>query len=508
MRTCGILYPVFSLPSRFGIGCFSKEALEFIDFLKQSGQGAWQILPLGPTGFGDSPYQPVSVFAGNPYFISLEDLINEGLLHWHEAEQRDFGSDPETVDYGALYNNRYAVLKTAYERFRQRNGFLSAEYRKFSEKEAYWLDDYALFMAVKAAMKNRNWLEWDEPLKTREKAALEKIRREEADMIGFHKFMQFKFMEQWDKVHRYAEKNNIRIIGDMPFYVALDSSDVWAHPEMFLMDKKKNPSYVAGCAPDEQNKTGQLWGNPVYDWKHMAKDHYDWWMKRIRRNQELFDVIRIDHFHGFCDYYAVPYGDKTAENGKKEKGPGLAFFKEMEKQLGKVDLIAEDLGTVTKENAELLEKTAIPGMEILQYAFTSWNSIYITHRHKPDKVVYTGTHDTMPTRAWVETLNEGQMEFARKYINSIYTDYGTFVWDFIREAYRSVSDLCIIPLQDYLVKGAESRINTPGAAGENWKWRVLPGFLSKELSLSIRRLSEIYGRIPEAKTERKKEEKD
>lgn len=505
MRESGILCPIFTLSSRFGIGCFSKEAYEFIDFLHESGQGYWQILPIGPTGYGNSPYQPFSAFAGNPYFISPEKLIDEGLLTWDECNSYYFGSNEESVDYGALYENRTSLLRCAYERFVLQKEYEKNEYKSFVKNESYWLNDYCLFRAIKDDNHGASWETWDEPLKSRDKKALEKAKSELSDIIDFYIFIQFKFSEQWNKLREYAKSKNIKIIGDIPFYVSMDSADVWAHPEVFQMDKSLTPKVVAGCAPDAFSATGQLWGNPIYDWDYLASSQYDWWVKRIARSYELYDVIRIDHFHGFAEYYAVPYGDENAVNGKSHKGPGTDFFKILEKETGAfvtengIRIIAEDLGTVTKENKKLLQDTGIPGMKILQYAFTSWDSIYMPYKLDHNCVIYTGTHDNMTTRNWLDCINDGEREYLKKYINSGNHDYGAITWDMIRECYRSVSDLCIIPIQDYLVKGHEARINTPGSSDGNWQWRLKPNFLSHELAGSIRNLSELYGRIPRIK---------
>ncbi|MEE0955297.1 MAG: 4-alpha-glucanotransferase [Eubacterium sp.] len=581
MRESGILFPVFSLPSKFGIGSFSREAYEFVDFLEKSGQGYWQILPLGPTGFGNSPYQPVSAFAGNPYFIDPEKLIQEGMLTWDECNSRDFGHDQERVDYGAMYRNRTPLLKIAFERFAGKleiNGELKEKFEVFVEKEAYWLEDYALYMTIKDLQEGKAWFDWPEELKSRQASELKKTEKENYRSILYYYFIQYEFEQQWSNLHKYAQERKIKIIGDIPFYLSMDSVDVWAHPEAFRMDADLKPTMVAGTPPDAFSPTGQRWGNPLYDWKAMKKNGYAWWIQRLRRNYELFDVIRFDHFHGFSSYYAVPAEDETAENGTIEKGPGLDFFKTVEKVLlpeqnekrkaaylaeakrtGKsVDLslfendgedkkqtvssdrknyseedtdsetalaaeagekvssaegtlidrtapwelkhlrmIAEDLGTVTHENEKLLEDTEIPGMNVLQYAFTSWNSKYLTHRHLKNSVVYTGTHDNTTSRAWIEEIPDGSRDFVRRYINSENTDYGRFVWDFIREAYHSTADLCIIPLQDYLVKGREARINEPGTMDGNWEWRLIPNFLSDDLARSIRRLAETYSRLPE-----------
>ncbi len=495
MRESGILFPIFSVPSRFGIGCFSKEAYEFVDFLEGAGQGFWQILPVGPTGYGNSPYQPFSAFAGNPYFISPEVLIEEGLLTWDECSAPDFGNDETRVDYGALYENRDALLYKAYERFKKDDKD-AKEYNAFIKAEADWLEDYALFTAIKKKLKGASWLTWEDGLKKRKADALSKIKKELKDEIEFVFFKQYEFDKQWRKLRKYANDKNVKIIGDLPFYVSLDSADCWAHPEVFLMDKDLNPKVVAGCAPDAFSRTGQLWGNPIYDWKGLSKSGYDWWIKRIRRNYEFYDVIRIDHFHGFCEYYAVPYGDETAEHGKLEKGPGMDLFKALKAAIGELKIIAEDLGNNTPENEALLAESGFPGMKVLQYGFTSWDSYYVNHRHTNNCVVYTGTHDNTPTRAWVEEINDGERDFCRRYINSMNSDYGQLVWDIIREAYRSVADLCIIPLQDYLCFGREARLNTPGTSEGNWEWRLRPNFLSNELKMSIRGLTELYSRIP------------
>ena len=505
MRTCGILFPVSSLPSRYGIGSFSQEAFRFIDFLHDAGQGCWQILPVGPTGYGDSPYQPVSAFAGNPYYISLEKLTEDGYLLQQECEERNWGTDLERVDYGALYENREAVLRIAFRRFSEKlekDEELRAGWDAFRKKEKDWLDDYALYMTIKALEGGKAWTDWQEDLRIRDRKTLDDIRRREAEQISFFCFLQYMFAVQWDELRSYAAEKQVRIIGDIPFYAAMDSADAWSRPEVFCMDEDHRPVSVAGCPPDAFSPTGQLWGNPVYDWAALKKTGYDWWIRRMERSLELYDVLRIDHFHGFEQYYAIPAGDETAEHGTLHKGPGMAFFRELKKRLGDVPVIAEDLGTVTEENKKLLEETGFPGMKVLQYAFTSWDSIYLSHRHEKNCVVYTGTHDNTTARDWVEALSDGERDYVRRYINSENTDYGRFVWDFIREAYRSVADLCIIPLQDYLVKGKEARINEPGTAQDNWQWRLLPGFLSDDLCRSIRGLSELYGRIPAAEENR------
>ena len=519
MRGSGILYPIFSLPSKFGIGCFSKEAFDFVDFLEEAGQTYWQILPIGPTSFGDSPYQPFSAFAGNPYFISPEKLIEEGLLTWEEAEAKDFGKDQEKVDYGALYENRDPLLKMAFIRWKEKEDKEEQEaYQKFLAKEKDWLLDYALFTAIKKQQKGASWLEWPDGLKNRDAAALKQAEEDWKEEIEFVYFKQYEFDKQWLALLSYAKKHHVKIIGDLPFYVALDSADAWSAPSVFQMNKEKpadpfddesaesimdggdkkygTPSVVAACPPDAFSADGQIWGNPVYDWEDNKQEVYEWWLKRIKRNYELYDILRFDHFHGFCEYFTVPYQAKNAKEGKHHKGPGMDFFNFLKKELGELKMIAEDLGTVTEENKKLLADSGLPGMKVLQFAFTSWDSDYVNHRHIPNCVVYTGTHDNTPTRAWIEEIGDGDRGYVRRYINSQNSDYGQFVWDLIREAYRSVADTCIIPIQDYLCKGKEARINTPGSPEGNWQWRMIPNFLSKDLCRSIRELADLYGRTP------------
>lgn len=507
MRESGILMPVSSLPNEFGIGCFSIEAFEFVDFLKASGQGYWQVLPFGPTGFGDSPYQSTSSFAGNPYFVSLEGLIDDGLLTWEECRRFSFGDNQEKVDYGALYENRFKVLRIAYDRFKE-TAEEDEDYQAFLEKEAYWLGDYTLYMALKQKFEGKSWVDWDEEYRTRDEAALQAAREEYADTIAFYSFIQYEFFRQWTWLHDYAASRDVKIIGDIPFYIAMDSAATWAHSEIFQFDEDMHPTAVAGCAPDAFSKTGQLWGNPLYDWQHCKETGYEWWVQRIARNCEFYDVLRIDHFNGFDSYYAVPYGDETAENGSQEKGPGIDFFNVLKEKLGDIRIIAEDLGTNTPSSVKLLADTGYPGMKVLQYAF-DWeeNSWYLPYKHIRNCVVYTGTHDNTTVLDWIENASDHDRDYARRYINSINTNYGQFVWDFIREAYRSVADLCIVPLQDYLVKGAEARINSPGTASGNWQWRLAPNFLSRELSQSIYDMAKLYGRLP-AKTEPEDEEED
>ena len=498
MRASGILYPISSLPSKYGIGCFSKEAYEFVDFLVDAGQSYWQVLPFGPTGYGDSPYQSFSTFAGNPYFVSLEDLIEEGLLTAEECEELYWGTNPEYCDYGALYESRFKALKMAYDRFAKKEEE-NEEFKTFITENADWLEDYCIFMALKEKHEGKPWSEWDTPYRNRDKKAMDVLGEVISETVDFYRFQQFKFMQQWAKLKAYANKKGIKIIGDIPFYVAADSSDAWSHSEMFQFDEENVPVCVAGCPPDAFSATGQLWGNPLYDWKYMKKRGYDWWIRRIERCYEFYDVIRIDHFRGFDEYYAVPYGNETAENGTWMKGPGADLFKAVKEKLDEAPIIAEDLGYITESVHKLLAKLGYPGMKVLQFAFDgSESSSYLPHFHQNNCVVYTGTHDNETTRGWIESINDHDRDFVRRYINSIYTDYGQFTWDFIREAFRSVADLCVVPIQDFLVKGNEARMNHPGVSTDNWQWRVTPHLLSPELAASIRAMTQLYGRLAPA----------
>ena len=354
MRKSGILCPISSLASKYGIGSFSQEAYDFVDFLVESGQSYWQVLPFGPTGFGDSPYQSFSTFAGNPYFISPDLLIKDGLLSVHEVREYDFGSFVDTVDYGALYNNRFKMLQKACDRFLENP---DPEYEDFKKENAYWLDDYCLYMAIKLANGGKPWSEWDEELRTRYPEALVEATAEHLDVIEFFSFQQYEFQKQWKKLHSYANEKGVEIIGDIPFYTAVDSADSWANPKMFLLDEENMPTKVAGCPPDAFSADGQLWGNPIYDWKYLKKTNYEWWIRRIRRSLEFCDVLRVDHFRAFDEYYEIPYGEKTAKNGKWVKGPGMGLFRQVKKELGDIHIIAEDLGYITPSVRKLVKDT-------------------------------------------------------------------------------------------------------------------------------------------------------
>ena len=490
MRKGGILLPVSSIPSKYGIGTFSKQAYEFVDFLEKAGQKYWQILPLGPTGYGDSPYQSFSTFAGNPYYIDLEELIEKGWLTEEECDACDFGTDGEYVDYEKIYLSRFIVLKKAYERS---NISADETFLKFREENAFWLEDYALYMAVKNSFDSVSWIEWDEDIRLRKKEAMASYKEKYAEEVEFYKFQQFLFASQWFALKAYANKKGIEVIGDIPIYVAFDSADTWANPELFQLDGNCVPVGVAGCPPDSFSATGQLWGNPLYRWEYHKETGYEWWMRRIAYCYQLYDVVRIDHFRGFDEYYFIPYGDGTAEFGHWEKGPGYDIFKVMKEKLGKKAVIAEDLGFLTPSVLKLVKKTGYPGMKILQFAFDSREeSDYLPHNYMNNSVVYTGTHYNDTTLGWYNTLNKRDKAFARRYLN---IKSGKDVhWEFIRAALASVSDTAIIPMQDYLGLGAEARINIPSTLGNNWKWRMSDGQLTEELAEKIRKMTILYGR--------------
>lgn len=496
MRACGVLMPISSIPSRFGIGCFSKEAYEFVDQLIAAGQKYWQILPLGPTGYGDSPYQSFSTFAGNPYFIDLEGLVKEGLLKEWEIQSCDWGHDPARVDYGKIYENRFRVLRHAYEVWKQQGRQHEQEFGEFVRGCGFWLEDYCLYMAVKNHFQGKCWAQWPQEIKDRSPKAVQEYRELLSDELGFYRFQQYWFSRQWKALKTYANQNGVEIIGDLPIYVAFDSADTWANPLLFQFDEENTPVAVSGCPPDAFSSTGQLWGNPLYSWEYHRTTEFTWWTQRVAYNYEMYDVIRIDHFRGFDEYYSIPYGDATAEFGHWEKGPGLELFRVLQEKLGKLRIIAEDLGFLTESVLQLVKDTGFPGMKVLQFAFDgSEDSSYLPHKYEKNCVVYTGTCDNNTTKGWYESLYGHDLDFARAYTNCEGKPVDACVWDLIRTAIASVSDLAIIPIQDYLCLGSEARVNLPGSFGNNWQWRMRPGQLSRETIERMRRLAKIYGRI-------------
>jgi 4-alpha-glucanotransferase len=493
MRKSGVLLPVASLPSDYGIGGFSKEAYRFIEQLEEAGQSYWQILPMGPTGYGDSPYQSFSTFAGNSYFIDLEELQSRGWVTKEECDACDFGDNIHEIDYYKLYRSREKVLRTAYENSNIKE---CKAFTEFCDKEQAWLDDYCLYMVVKASFGGKSWIEWDTDIRFRKAEAMRKYSISYEDEIVFYKFQQFIFMEQWEQLKEYANEKNIEIIGDIPIYVALDSADTWAAPELFQLDEERLPTAVAGCPPDGFSRTGQLWGNPLYDWAYHENNDYTWWMKRILHHQRLYDIIRIDHFRGFDAYYSIPYGSETAEYGEWKTGPGIAFFKVLWERLGEVEIIAEDLGFLTESVCNLLAESGYPGMKVLQFAFDSReDGNYLPHNYTPNSVVYTGTHDNNTTKAWYQNLADKDKEFALEYLGRNTKSADEITWALIQMAQGSVASRCIIPLQDYLLFGEETRINTPSTLGGNWTWRMDKDDLTEELIMRMRQMTKLYGRI-------------
>ena len=494
MRRSGILLPVSSIPSEYGIGTFGKKAYEFVDFLKASGQKLWQILPLGQTGYGDSPYQSFSTFAGNPYFIDLVTLMEEGLLTKAECDAYNFGTNVEYVDYEKVYLSRYKVLRKAYERALEKGLEKEKAYQEFVSKNEYWLQDYALYMAVKDSFGSVCWIEWDEDIRLRKPKAIKEYTEKLSDEIDFYKFQQYMFAKQWKALKEYANKQGVLIIGDIPIYVAFDSADTWASPELFQLDEENLPIGVAGCPPDVFSETGQLWGNPLYAWDYHEKTDFEWWMKRIAYCYELYDIVRIDHFRGFDEYWFVPYGDETAVNGHWTKGPGYKLFETMKRRLGDKAVIAEDLGFLTDSVIELVEKTGYPGMKILEFAFgTDASNEYLPHNYKPNCIVYTGTHDNETIMGWYDSVGEQDRTYADEYLGIKAGDEVNM--KFIAAALSSVAETVVIPMQDYLGLGNEARINTPSTLGGNWEWRMKDGVLTKELAATIHKMTKNYGRL-------------
>jgi hypothetical protein len=493
-RSSGILFHPTSLPGKYGIGTLGKEAYAFIDFLKKSRQKLWQIFPLGPTGYGDSPYQSFSSFAGNPYLIDFDLLIEAHLLSEEDLRDVFFGDNEEYIDYGAIYNQKYPLLRKAYENFKSSdNHEMKENLEHFKRENASWLNDYSLYISLKNHFNGLPWNEWAHDIKNREHGAMEHYRNELADDIEYHNFIQFLFFKQWGDVKRYANENGIKIIGDIPIFVAADSSDAWANPEIFLFDEERKPVKVAGVPPDYFSATGQLWGNPLYNWQKLKETNYSWWVERVRANLSTCDIIRIDHFRGFEAYWAVPYGDDTAINGQWEPGPGIDLFNAIKSQLGELPIIAEDLGLMTQGVIDLREATGFPGMKILGFAFDSGEeNDYLPHTYTKNCVVYTGTHDNDTLIGWFQKAKEEDRQFARDYLNSRSDD--EIHWDAIRGAWSSVASMAISPVQDFLGLGSEARINTPGVAAGNWQWRLRHGVLTDELAERIAKLTRVYSR--------------
>ncbi len=491
-RSSGILLHPTSLPGEYGIGTIGRSAYQFVDFLLLSGQKLWQIFPLGPTGYGDSPYQSFSAFAGNPLLIDFEALKNEGLISKdHLDTTQTFSYD--RVDYGNVIEFKYSILRKAFSNFfNLATSVEKVKYENFCNRHAYWLEDYCLFMALKNHFQGRSWLEWDNSVKCRDFQVLENLKGELKGEIDFHKFLQYVFFKQWSYLKAYANVNGIKIIGDIPIFVALDSADAWANPDIFSFNDEMEPLEVAGVPPDYFSKTGQLWGNPLYKWSELRKSNYKWWIDRIENSLKLVDIIRLDHFRGFAAYWSVPYGQSTAINGKWKEGPGEKFFAAVREELGSIPIIAEDLGLITPDVIKLRKSFNLPGMKVLQFAFDSEEeNDYLPHNYDKNSIVYTGTHDNNTTLGWYNELNTQDKEYLKKYINLKDDDIS---WALIRTAWSSVSIFAIAPLQDLLKLGKEARMNIPGIAAGNWQWRCKEEDLTPHLTKELQELTTVYNR--------------
>jgi len=497
-RYTGVLLSVTSLPSKYGIGCFDKSAYDFVDWLEKSGQRYWQILPLGATSHGgsdDSPYQSYSAFAGNPYFISLEALIEEGVLTQEECDAVDFGSDPACVDYDKLNESRFVLLRKAYER--SDISRIDA-YWEFTAENAWWLDDYALFMALKSFFGNQPYLEWPEDIRMHWGFALDYYREKLYFDIEFQKYMQYKFYEQWNALKAYANKKHVEIVGDIPIYVSPDGADVWANPELFQLDENNKVTQIAGCPPDSFAVDGQLWGNPLYRWEYHKSTGFRWWIARMRQSFKLYDVVRIDHFRGFDEYFSIPAGSKTAKGGHWEKGPGIDLFNSIRQALGECNVIAEDLGFMTESVRKLVKDSGFPNMKVTQFAFDlddqGGSNEYLPHNYNTNCFVYTGTHDNETVVGWLASISKAQRKLIRTYLNDPKLTEKELYRAFINMTMMSCAKTCIIPIQDYLGLDNTCRMNQPGTVGKNWRWRLMPGQVTDELGEQMLVLAKRYGR--------------
>lgn len=495
-RSAGILLHPTSLPSRFGIGDLGNDAYKFLDFLKDAGQTLWQVFPLGPTGYGDSPYQCFSAFAGNPLLVSPDLLIEDELLI--EDDVKDgLEFDPTTIDYGGVINWKKDVLRIAYNNFIENKSKFESEFDAFCNNNTEWQNDYALFMACKDHHGGKVWTEWEREIAFREGDAIDKWTDKLSNDIEYHKFVQFIFNKQWKAVERYAHSHGIKIIGDLPIFIAYDSSDLWANRDQFTVNDEGKLETVAGVPPDYFSETGQLWGNPLYKWDVMEQNNFNWWTKRFSKLFELVDVVRVDHFRGFEAYYSIPGNAETAMHGEWIKAPGEKLFKVIREKLGGLPIIAEDLGIITKEVEELRDKFDFPGIKILQFAFGEGNeSKFLPHNHVKNCVVHTGSHDNDTTRGFFEKEKEngsGIYEWAQEYLN-YYGDDMCFAA--IKAAYRSVANIIVIPMQDVLSLGTEARMNFPSKLGGNWTWRFTWDQISDELVQRYKRMTEMYDRPP------------
>ncbi|MDX9941149.1 MAG: 4-alpha-glucanotransferase [Bacteroidales bacterium] len=491
-RSSGILLHITSLPGPYGIGTMGREAFAFVDFLVASGQKIWQILPLGHTGYGDSPYQCFSAFAGNPLLIDLDKLMGEDLLEDKDLPH-DQSFNQDVVDFGQVFTYKYSLLRKAYERFKVNNHIVrQMQFENFSRKTGFWLEDYAFFMALKNHFGGKAWSEWEMQVKTRDPETLDRYRQHLADDIGFYRFLQFLFYRQWQELKAYANLNDIKIIGDIPLYVAADSADAWSNPRIFNFNEELDPVTVAGVPPDYFSATGQLWGNPIYKWEVLEEDGFSWWIERVKANLVLYDIIRIDHFRGLAAYWAVPFGEETAILGEWIKAPGQELLEALYDALGDLPIIAEDLGVITPDVVELRDNFDLPGMKILQFAFDSGEeNDFMPHTYIKNCVVYTGTHDNDTTLGQFKSLRESDRLFMKDYFG---VDERDPAWSFVKLAWSTVANVAIAPLQDLLRLDTEARMNFPGKPSGYWKWRFRKEMLKPSHAEELLRITRLYGR--------------
>ncbi len=489
-RGAGLLLPIYALPSPYGIGTLGKQALEFIDFLKGADQKYWQVLPAGPTTYGDSPYQSYSAFAGNPYFIDLDTLAQEGLITGDEIRALFWGDDPSYVSYGQMFENRPKILRKAFSRSRHQE---TEEYKRFCEENRFWLEGYALFMACKEHFQYKPWYEWPEGLKSRRPEALAEYERLLREDVDYHMFCQFKFFQQWERVRTYANENHVELIGDIPIYVAYDSADVWQYPECFQLDENLTPKKVAGVPPDAFSDDGQLWGNPLYDWEYMEDSDFWWWRQRMRASAKLYDALRIDHFIGVVRYYTIPYPAVNARDGEWVWGPGGKLIRALKEEAGSTKIIAEDLGVVIPEVTELMEQEGLPGMKIIEFAFGGDNTNpHLPHNYTPNCIVYGGTHDNETLAGHFLGKGGWEIEYAMEYMGIKQPE--RLIDRIFRTAYQSVASVAIFQVQDVLQLGNEARTNEPSTFGNNWRWRLYPGQLTWQEQGYLKRLVWVFRR--------------
>ncbi len=492
MRASGILMHISSLPSDYGIGTLGKEAYNFVNFLCEAKQTYWQILPICPTSYGDSPYQSFSTHAGNPYFIDLDILCGDGLLEKSEFCDIKWDFEKNKVDYENLYNKRFNVLKKAFERFKKTD---LTDFNRFLAEQERWISNYGLFMSIKTQFDGKSWLEWDDGLKKRDPHSLWLFRQSHEDEVMFWEFLQYKFFEQWFKLKEYANDKGIKIIGDIPIYVAPDSADVWVYTDLFDLDDDLNPKTVAGCPPDAFSETGQLWGNPVYNWQRHKATDYNWWVDRLGASMRFFDIVRIDHFRGFDEYYAIPAQDKTAENGEWKQAPGTEFFDFLKNKFDTLPIIAEDLGFLTPSVHEMLDRTGFPGMKVLEFAFDPDEpSTYLPHNFDKNCVAYAGTHDNDTIVGWKNSLDKRTLDYCKKYLRITTDNDKDFAWEFIAALSASNADTVIVQMQDYLTLDSSARMNTPSVPYGNWRWRASKNAFTKKLAARIADITELYVR--------------